>query len=406
MAHPTADRLNAAEASAWRATLAGMCASLVSIGLARFAYTPLLPAIIGAGWFGAASAAYLGAANLAGYLAGALLAGPAAARVSARVLLRGAMLAASVSFFACAWPEGFAWFFAWRFASGIAGGAAMVLAAPAILPHVAPARRGLVSGAIFMGVGFGIAASGTLVPLLLRQGLQQAWLGLGFVALALTVVGWNGWPEPGHAAPKASPTLQPGEMRPLRALYAVYGLNAFGLVPHMVFLVDFVARGLGQGLEAGAGYWVLFGLGAVVGPLITGHIADRIGFRSTLRLVLLIEAVTVALPALNHSPAGLMISSLVVGAFTPGVVPLALGRTHEILRHNPVAQKRAWRAATTSFAVMQAVGAYGLSFLFVHTGGDYRLLFGLGASALGLALVIDLLTPTRTLPEIGGRSRF
>lgn len=64
--------------SPWRATLAGFCASLVGIGLARFAYTPLLPAIVDAHWFTAASAAYLGAANLAGYLAGALMARSAA----------------------------------------------------------------------------------------------------------------------------------------------------------------------------------------------------------------------------------------------------------------------------------------------------------------------------------------
>ena len=43
------------------------------------------------------------------------------------------------------------------------------------------------------------------------------------------------------------------------------------LVPHMVFLVDFVARGLGQGIAAGSHYWVLYGLGAIVGPLLTGH---------------------------------------------------------------------------------------------------------------------------------------
>ena len=35
----------------WRATLSAASASLVGIGLARFAYTPLLPAIIGARWF-------------------------------------------------------------------------------------------------------------------------------------------------------------------------------------------------------------------------------------------------------------------------------------------------------------------------------------------------------------------
>ena len=51
----------------------------------------------------------------------------------------------------------------------------------------------------------------------------------------------------------------------LRALYAEYGLNAAGLVPHMLFLVDYVARGLGQGVDAGARYWVVYGLGAVAG---------------------------------------------------------------------------------------------------------------------------------------------
>lgn len=32
----------------WRAVLAAFCASLIGIGLARFAYTPLLPAIVAA----------------------------------------------------------------------------------------------------------------------------------------------------------------------------------------------------------------------------------------------------------------------------------------------------------------------------------------------------------------------
>jgi hypothetical protein len=51
------------------------------------------------------------------------------------------------------------------------------------------------------------------------------------------------------------------------ALLLEYGLNACALVPHMVFIVDFVARGLG--ISAGSHYWVLYGLGATVGPLIT-----------------------------------------------------------------------------------------------------------------------------------------
>ena len=369
--------------------MAGFCASLVGIGIARFAYTALLPAIIGAHWFAPASAAYLGAANLAGYLAGALLARPMSQALPVATVLRGMMVLATVALLACALPLSFLWFFVWRFGSGVAGGALMVLAAPVVLSHVPASRRGLASGVIFMGVGVGIAASGTLVPMLLREGLTAAWLGLGVVSLALTAVAWKGWAD-GSDACDGEGTRQPRQQdRALRALYAEYALNAAGLVPHMIFLVDFVARGLGQGLEAGAEYWVLFGLGACVGPLLTGHVADRIGFATSLRLAYLVEAMAVALPALGLGTGGLMLSSVVVGAFTPGIVPLALGRVRELLVHHPSGQQAAWSRATISFAVLQAVGAYGMSYLFAGTG-SYRLLFAIGGVAMVVALAVDL----------------
>lgn len=388
-----AARVAGPEVSGWRATLSAACASLVGIGLARFGYTPLLPAIIGAHWFAPSAAAYLGAANLAGYLAGALLGRPLATRIPAPVLLRGLMLLAAVAFFACAVPLSLGWFFGWRLLSGIAGGSLMVLAAPTVLPHVPHRRRGVASGAIFAGVGLGIAASGTLVPLLLRGGLADAWYGLGALSLVLTLVAWAGWPA-GNPAPQAVPSAHSHHPRPtrlLRALYVEYALNAVGLVPHMLFLVDFVARGLGQGLDSGAQYWVLFGLGVIVGPVLSGHLADRTGFGPALRLAFFVEAVAVLLPALGTGTVGLIVSSLVIGAFTPGIVPLALGRIHELLPHDAAAQKSAWSAATTGFALLQAAGAYGLTFIFARTGGDYRLLFVIGAAAFGLTLGIDLL---------------
>jgi predicted MFS family arabinose efflux permease len=132
---------------------AGFLATLVGIGLARFAYTPLLPAIIDAGWFDASKAAYLGAANLAGYLIGALTGRVMADKSSTAFTLRAMMLLASVAFLACAFPISYLWFFAWRLLSGISGGALMVLAAPAVLAHVSPAKRGLAGGLIFMGSG-------------------------------------------------------------------------------------------------------------------------------------------------------------------------------------------------------------------------------------------------------------
>jgi len=372
------------------ATLAGFCASLVGIGLARFAYTPLLPAIISAHWFDASMAAYLGAANLAGYLAGALIGRPIAARATVAFTLRAMMALATIAFFACAYPVSFAWFFSWRFLSGLSGGALMVLAAPAVLPHVPPSRRGLAGGIIFMGVGIGVAASGTLVPLLLQKSLHDTWVGLGLISLILTAIAWHGWP--GEAASSAAPVHHRPAPRStaLRALYAEYALNAAGWVPHMIFLVDFVARGLGQGLLVGAEYWVLFGIGATIGPIFAGVVADKLGFGRALRLVFVLEIGGVMIPALGLGSFWLMASSVVVGAFVTGTVPLVLGRVHELLEHHPAQQSPAWRTATVGFALFQAVAAYGLSFVFAHDGGNYRLLFVIGAVAMVLALLIDL----------------
>ncbi|ACC75566.1 YbfB/YjiJ family MFS transporter [Paraburkholderia phymatum] len=385
-----------------RGTLAGASASLVGIGLARFAYTPLLPAIIDAHWFAASTAAYLGAANLGGYLAGALLGGYLAKRANAATVLRAMMLLATIAFIACAFPLSFVWFFVWRFASGLSGGTLMVLAAPTVLAHVPPSRRGLVSGAIFAGIGLGIAASGTIVPLLLREGVAQAWFGLGTIALLLTLAAWNGWPKHDAPAPSAhkhhSQHAKPGGFT-LRALYAEYALNAVGLVPHMLFLVDFVSRGLGKGLNTGAQYWVLFGLAAIAGPLLSGHLADRAGFASALRAAFVIQIVAVALPLIDTSPVPLIASSVLMGAAVPGIVPLALGRVNELLAHHPAAQKGAWSTATTTFAVLQAVAAYGMSFLFTQNGGNYAMLFVIGAAALALALAVDLFAALRAHPQ-------
>ena len=378
-----------------RGTFNALATCLIGIGLARFAYTPLLPAIINAGWFSPAAAAYLGAANLAGYLAGALAGRRLAARLGTTAALRAMMAVATASFFASATPVSFAWFFIWRFAAGCAGGTLMVLAAPTVLPHVPPARRGRAGGLIFTGVGLGIAASGTLVPLLLEAGLGTTWLGLGVLSLALTAFAWTGWPD-APAPSRLSPVPEGTRHGALLALYIAYALGAVGLVPHMVFLVDFVARGLGAGIAAGGIQWVLFGVGAVSGPLLAGALADRIGFGAAFRLSLLVEAGMVSL-ALAPVPGALVLSSLTVGAFVPGMVPLALGRVTELLPGDSVAQGAAWSRATVAFALGQAIGAYGFSFLFAR-GGVYGWLFALGSVTLVAASAVEFAGSWRSGP--------
>ncbi|WP_341988991.1 YbfB/YjiJ family MFS transporter [Azorhizobium sp. AG788] len=377
--------------SAVRLTLAGFCATFVGIGVSRFGYSPLIPALISEHWFEPGEAAYIGAANLVGYLLGAVLAGALGSRLPLRWILRLSMTLAALSLFACAQPAAFGWFFFWRGLAGMVGGVLTVLAPPAVLAQVPVHRQGAVGGIVFGGVGLGIAASGTLVPLLMRLGLTETWLGLGLLASAATAVAWNGWPQT-----RRSPVAAPEAVRPVRNLrlwlaVVCYGLNGLGLVPPMIFLVDMVARGRGLGLDAGSAVWVVFGLGALVGPLICGRIADKIGFDTALPVAFVIQAVVIVGFVAPVPVWVIFVCAAIIGAFVPGIVPLVLGRVRDVLPGDPRRQAAAWSACTAALALGTAGGGYLMSFMFARGWGGYPTLFLMGAAAVVLSLALDLL---------------
>ena len=388
-------------ATAGRTILAGLSASLVGIGLARFGYTPLIPPLIQAHWFAASDVVNLGAANLAGYLAGAILGRPAGGRFGNAHTLRAMMLAVTLAFLACAFPLSVAWFFAWRFVSGVAGGAIMVLVAATLLPHVPAARRGVASGAIFLGLGIGIAGSGTVVPLLLELGLRQTWTGLALISAAFTAASWLAWPASAADVAGAAPAARHESHRgapshTMTAFYAQYALMAVGLVPAMVFLVDFIARGLRQGTHMGAFFWVLYGIGAIIGPPLYGLLGDRLGARQALRVVLAAQAVAVLGLYLLRTPLTLAVAAVAVGTFPSGIVPVVLARVRELEPHSVARQNATWSRATTVFAAAQAISGYAYSALFNATHGDHRLLFLFAALGIFVSLAIDFVWITET----------
>ena len=285
------------------------------------------------------------------------------------------------------------WFFVWRLLSGISGGIIMVLVASTVLPHVPAERRGMASGAIFLGVGVGIAASGTVVPMLLGVGLRETWLGLGALAFLLSIASWFCWPSAPHAhaaAQSAQPTeTNAGARFDLNVLYVQYALMAIGLVPLMVFLVDYVARGLGWGTHTAALFWIAYGIGAIAGPMVYGAMTDRIGPTRTAQLALIMQAGVIALMMFSTNHVVLIAATVVVGSFPPGIVPIVLGRVHQILPGDAHAQSAVWSRATTVFAMFQALAGYGYSYLFAQSGGDHRLLMGIGAGALLIAVLAD-----------------
>lgn len=372
---------------ALRNAFAGLGALLLGLGIGRFGYTPLMPVLIEQGWLSVGEAGYLGATNLFGYVFGSLLAASFARRVPVPRLTRISMVTVAVSLVACALPWGFVWFAPWRFLAGFTGGLLMVGAVPLILSRAPMTQRGRTNGIIFTGVGSGIIISGTLVPALAGFGPSGIWTGMGLLALLIAALTWKQWdgdaalPRPADAAPARAFTL------PVALLLAAYTLDSAGFVPHTVFLADYVARGLERGVAAGGLVWVLFGIGALCGPLMVGFAAEWFGFYRSIIGVLAIKSAAIAIPLLSQHPLSIGISAVVVGAMTPGISALVSGRVAELVGFG--AHRRVWGWLTAGFASASAGIGYLFSWLFDRTH-SYDLLFALGSGGILIAMLLTV----------------
>jgi predicted MFS family arabinose efflux permease len=361
-------------------SLAGACATFSGIGLGRFAYVPLFPAMVLAGWVDASGAGLLGAANLAGYLVGALSGRALARQVGVPQALDLGMMATALSFAACAFNGGLLWFTVFRALVGASGGVLMAIAGPAVQETTEPIRRGLSGGIVITGVGSGIVIVSMFMPILLDQGLWIAWLAIA----ALVVVAWafahGRWPQ---AAPPAQvPISLPTEVR----LLLTYALAGAGMVPHMVYLGDFAMRGLGFGSWTASAVFFLFGLGAISGTLTGGRSVDILGADVALRLWLALQAIAV-LFALLPFLASLLISAFLGGFFGIGITGVTIGWTRELTGSNA---GLVWSQATAAFALAQATTGLALAFVFTQTH-SHMVLFVIGLALSIVAFLIAMI---------------
>lgn len=383
------------------AALAGLCATLIGLGIGRFSYVALLPLLIDAHWASPGGAAQIAAANLIGYMIGALTAHRFALAMGAAQAIRTAMLAICLSLIFCSVNLGFIWLWGWRLLAGIGGGWLMILAAPFIMSRVPAHKRGKAVGLVFSGMGFGIVLSGFSVPAVGADHLSAAWLLMAaLVALAIIFA----WPKfsPVIAGPVSAPA--PTRLMPRGALLALllaYMLDGVGYLPHTVLWVEYLVHGLGKPLAIGGMFWAIFGAGAACGPLITGHAADRFGFRNTVSVAFALKAFGVALPLISTSMPALVLSSFLVGAFTPGLVAVVSGRVLEIA--GPAAHQRNWALLTFVYAVLQAIGGYAMASLYAATH-SFTLLFALGAAALATSALIATFGASRLPATVPGKA--
>jgi predicted MFS family arabinose efflux permease len=206
---------------------------------------------------------------------------------------------------------------------------------------------------------------------------------MGGVCLLATLLAWKPWPveqraETGEAA-RVSEPLPSAVRMTVGLLLLAYGLNAVGYLAHTMFWVDYLVREVGLPLTTGGAYWAMFGIGAAIGPLLTGTLADSLGLKRCLLAGFVLKSCAAVLPVLSSSPVALFASSLLMGIFTPGIASLV--SAYALDRVGAVHHRKTWGLLTTGFALAQAAGGALMAFAASRLD-SYQPLFCVSAVAL------------------------
>lgn len=329
-----------------------MATLAVAMGIGRFVYTPILPAMQEALGLSGSAAGLIAAANFVGYLLGALFVALPGLPGSRRSWMLGALLASALTTGAMGFAGGLPAFAALRFLGGFASALAFVFGAALVLDHLSARGRSDLSALYFAGVGTGIAFSGLLVPGLEAEGFgwRGLWFACGLASLAgLAIVARLVPADPPGAARNRAADC--GNGRPLGPLILSYGLFGFGYVITATFLVA-IARADPALRAFEPALWLSVGLAAAPSVLVWRGIARRIGTLRAYALACGVEALGVAASVLWPSGAGALLAAVLLGGTF--VALTALGFDGARARAGSAARPLA--LMTASFGLGQVIG--------------------------------------------------
>ncbi|MFT5578144.1 MAG: putative MFS family arabinose efflux permease [Paraglaciecola psychrophila] len=309
----------------YKVLAAGVLSLVLLIGIARFAYTPLLPIMQQQGVLGIAAGGWLAAINYLGYLCGAIIASRIGSIVLKDKLFRAGLLLALVTTAGMGLTDNLWLWLALRFLAGLSSAAGFLLGSALILHWLMRHNYRSELGIHFSGAGLGIAVSALAAEAM--QGLfdwREQWLVFSALGALLLVPSYCWLPKPsglsrgGQELPDRPPSRQF-----LRLFMAAYFCAGVGFVVSATFIVAIVDQlpGLhGSGWMA----FLVMGLAAAPACILWDFIARRYGHLNALFWAFSLQIVGVLLPLFSHTLIPTLIGAALFGATFIGLVSLVL----------------------------------------------------------------------------------
>lgn len=406
----------------YKVLAAGVCSLILTLGPARFAYTPLLPLMQAQAHLGAAAAGWLASINYIGYLSGAFLIGMAGGRVPKDRLYQAGLLLAVASTGLMGVSTSLTVWAISRYLAGLSGAAGMLLASGLVLSWLIRNRQASGSGGglgvHFAGIGLAIVVSTAAVMAMSGWSLswRQQWYGLTLLGavLALPALMWmpapavsSGMPAPldhsldhslghsgGHSGGQQQAAAPPSVLF-LKLLMAAYFCAGVGYVISATFIVaiiDQLPSMKGNGSYGSYGSWVFLsvGLAAVPASVVWDLIARRMGDINALLLAAIVQIAGIVLPLLpGLAPA--LCGAVLFGAAAAGIVSLVLAMAGRFYPGNPA---RMMGRMTVAYGLAQVMAPAVVAALAAHRG-SYQA--GLYLAAAVMLAGVGLLLAARRL---------
>jgi predicted MFS family arabinose efflux permease len=367
---------------------AGIFSLLLVLGVARFAYTPLLPLMQQQAGLGVAAAGWLAAVNYAGYLTGAVIASLISDLVLKDRLYRIGMVMAIVSTAVMGLTTDVTVWAISRYVAGLCSAAGMLLGTGLIMNWLIRHNHRTELGIHFTGVGLGIAGCSAAVMLFSPWlDWRQQWFAFTAVGCLLLIPALRWLPRPDTTGLTASGQKmqdQPPSPLYLRLFMAAYFCAGFGFVVSATFIVAIVNKL--PGLEGqGNLVFLAIGIGAAPACINWDFIARRTGDLNALILAAVLQIIGILLPVMVGGLLAAMLGALLFGGTFIGMVSLVLRMAG---RYYPTRPAKMMGKMTLSYGVAQIIGPAVTGSLAVRLGSyNAGLYFAAGVMALGTLLL-------------------